>query len=198
MFALFFISSAQAASRKQFFQRSSYFLNDGTEKATQHISTWDYADPSPPPVPVRPPRPPPANKQFREAEEGTGKIINQHISTLDYADPSPPPVPIRPPIPPPANKQFTEADDGAAKITQHISTLDYADPSPPPVPVRPPIPPPANKQFPEAVSSHTSGNHHETRDNMPQVDPPYSQQMTPRALVPGGPFESPSLGTNLV
>ena len=48
---------------------SSHFPDEGINKITQHISTLDYADPSPTPSPPRPPIPyiPPANKQFPEA-----------------------------------------------------------------------------------------------------------------------------------
>ncbi|KAG2629159.1 hypothetical protein PVAP13_3KG405400 [Panicum virgatum] len=115
MIALFFISSVHAASHQL-----SFLPDEGIERVNQHISTLDYPDPSTPPSFKRPPRSPPANKQFPEADEGMDKIT-QHISTLDYADPSPTPAPQRPPIPyaPPANKQFPEAGGSRATEKHH-------------------------------------------------------------------------------
>jgi len=44
-----------------------YFADEGMERVNQHISTLDYPDPNTPPSFKRPPRSPPANKQFPEA-----------------------------------------------------------------------------------------------------------------------------------
>ncbi|KAG2620665.1 hypothetical protein PVAP13_3NG222148 [Panicum virgatum] len=125
MIALFFISSVHG-------RQLSFLQDEGMERVNQHISTLDYPDPNTPPSFKRPPRSPPANKQFPEADEGIDKIT-QHISTLDYADPSPTPSPARPPIPyiPPANKQFPEAGGSRATEKHHDRRANLPQAEPP-------------------------------------------------------------------